>query len=387
MTKINKNLENWFYEKIKNVKNREYEELEQVTIVIASYERQDYLLRQFIYWNGSGVKLLILDGSHFSLPQAILDVILSWEDVTYLHLPISIEARLNEAVDYINTPYVASLSDDDLFLKGALKNLVIELDENSGLSGCIGQSVRFTFDQDQKKINYGHGYPHWDYLATQDSIKERLAYAMNAYNAATAYGLFRKDIWIDGWGDIKQYSCVYTSEIYQALVTYISGKYKALDELYWLRSEENVPVETYNWNRKLRFHEWFRDGKYQIEKEQFLSNLEEVTIKQQQVDKENAKRIVLSAINVYLEFNDRRLRKRKSLKKRMKKLFSRLLNVISPKRIFQYMRDKLKVMKAVPLCENAKYPWLCFTKSNNIEENQKEMKEIEILLKEFYDFR
>lgn len=384
MNKINKNFENWFYEKSKNINNINYKDLEKVTIVIPSYERQDYLLRQLIYWYGSGIKLIILDGSSLSLPQNILEFISSWKNITYLHLPISIEARVNQAINYINTPYVALLSDDEFFLKGALKNLVIKLDEDRELSGCIGQSVEFSFDKNNKKVKYNKGYPHWEYSVNHDSIKKRIIYAMSQYNAATAYGLYRKDVWQNGWGDIKKYSCGYTSEMYQALVTYISGKYIATDELYWLRSSENIPIETKEWDRKLRFHEWWKDKKYQLEKEEFLIRLENIILMHDKVSKKEAREIILSAVKVYLDFCDSYFKI--SWKMRLRLLIVKFIKIFLPKKLFQKLKSRFGLKHNIqkPLYQNVKYPWLEFTQSNNIEENQKEMIEIEELIKEFH---
>ena len=175
LSQINYKLESWFINRInKSDKTLLYRELEDVTIVIPSYCRQKYILRQMIYWVNSGVKLLILDGSPSALPKNILKTVSSYQDITYLHLNISLEDRLNKSLDFLETKYIALLSDDDFFIKFTLKNLVQKLDNENDLCGCIGQSIRFNFENEKKKIVYSRGYPHQGYSATQDNIKDRL---------------------------------------------------------------------------------------------------------------------------------------------------------------------------------------------------------------------
>jgi glycosyltransferase domain-containing protein len=381
MNQISKNLENYFYKKSKNSCTIAFDELNKVTIVVPSYERQEYLLRQFVYWHGSGVQLLILDGSSMPLPEDILEIISSWTDVSYHHLPIAIEARLNNAIDYIDTQYVTVLGDDEFYLKGALKNLVLRLDADTELSGCIGQSVGFGFNKETKSVCYRPGYAHWQYSAVHDGVNERLSYAMNPYNAATAYGLFRKDIWQKGWGEIVKYSCGYTAELHQAIATYITGKYTSIDELYWLRSYENAPVENAEWDRKLRFDEWWRGAKYGVEKELFLSNLANLAIQKLELDNANARKIVLDAVDVYLAFCDDDLKKSSPLRQ----VAVKILRSVLPKRILGKLKDAMGSIKASTQNSNAQYSWLAYTRSNNIEENQREMMCIETLVKEFYD--
>lgn len=384
---MDKDFEDWFLEGINKPNLSDCSLLDKVTIVIPSYERQSYLLRQILYWHGTGVSLLILDGSNSALPDNISAAILNRKELTYLHLPISFEARLKKAINYIKTPYVASLSDDEFFLKSALNNLVLKLENDSSLSGCIGQSLGFDFDKNSNGMVFSNGYPHWEFSATHEDIKDRLAYAMNPYNAVTAYGLFKKDIWQAGWGEIVSYSCAYTSEMHQALTTYLTGKYIATDELYWLRSSENAPVDTVGWDRKLHFHEWWNDPQYKEEKELFFSKLEKIAVEYQNVSKEKAREIIYNAVEHYLAFCDAYFKQ--SWKTKLRMLIAKLLRGILPGTAFQKLKlvFALKNTKKTPLTKDTKYPWLAFTRSNNVEENQKEMQEIETLIKEFHSLK
>lgn len=386
MSSLNPHLVNWFLNKIKSRSNTRLELLDKVTIVIPSYERQDFLLRQLVYWNGSGVQLVILDGSPESLPDTILDIVSTWQDVTYLHLPVSMEARLDQAQNHIGTPYVASLCDDELFLKGALQRLVKKLDVTPELAGCIGQSVSFNYIDNKNR--YDAAYQHWQYSAHHDDVEERIAYAFNPFNCATPYGLLRHGVWVRSWGKIRSFSCPYVSEIYQAIVTYASGKYIATDELYWLRSEENEPISVGKWDRKLYFHEWWREAKYQQEKQDFIENIVEVVKTILAIDGQKSEKIVMDAVNVYLDFIDSSFER--SLLTRFVTLSGRFIKPILPERVFQQIKTMIGLNKrqgGAAVNSEAMFEWNKFVRSNNVEENNQEMVAIESLIKEFQDAR
>ena len=78
--------------------------LSDLTIVIPSYKRQKYLLRQILFWKDYDVNLLILDGSP-TAAQELLDC--AGDHCRYIHLPISIEERFGIAAQMIETKYAA----------------------------------------------------------------------------------------------------------------------------------------------------------------------------------------------------------------------------------------------------------------------------------------
>lgn len=375
MSKINTNLESWFRKKIAEVNILGERRPKNITVVVPSYERQDFLLRQFIYWCDSDVQLLVLDGSDKPLPKNILIIVNELENVTYLHLPISVENRLNKAINFIKTPYVVSLSDDEFLLKSTLEKLANRLDEDKNLSGCIGQSLRFNFHRDKDVIDYSKGYPHLGFRAEHKEVLERIKYGMNPYNAATSYGLLRKDVWLEGWGEIEKYSCVYVSEIYQAIVTYVCGKYIAIDDLYWLRSDENAPVEINNENRQFEFDQWWADRSFLLEKNKFLNRLQKIILNRTELNSDEAKSILLESINSYLKFSTSKLNK-------MRKFLTKILRIVLPHTVYHYLKNRI-LHDEFSKNYNSKYQWQKFLKSENYLNKEKEMEEIELLVKEF----
>jgi hypothetical protein len=56
-----------------------------LTVVIPSYARQDFLLRQCAYWHRSGAAVVIVDGSPSALDAEVQSTIARSGNVTYLH--------------------------------------------------------------------------------------------------------------------------------------------------------------------------------------------------------------------------------------------------------------------------------------------------------------
>jgi len=376
MNIVNTKKEQWFLDKIKqaNKKHQYFDILKNVSLVMPTYARQDFILRQILYWYNSGVSIIILDGSVKSLPKNILDVIVTLDGIQYIHSLTSFSERINMAIGYINTPYVASLCDDEFYLKGALRNLILELDSDIELSGCIGQTVGFKYDNEAKILKYRDSYDLWGYSAMQDDIKERTAIAIKSYVAATAYGLLRKEVWQKGWGESKKYSSAYTTEMHQAMTTYLLGKFKSTDELFWLRSDENEPIHDDNWDRELDFIEWWLSEKYIDEKNEFIYDLSDIAQKQLKVNRDEAKEIVISTFNLMID----------GKKISLKSVMSKILKIFLSKSAFRKLKVFIRKTKPIPVLKDIKYPFLQNVFSNNIEENQRDIEAIESLVKEFH---
>src|SRR3989344_4065841 len=98
--------------------------LSKLTLVIPTYNRQRYVLRNMRYWSGSMVAVHVLDGSE----QPILaeEMVGLAANVNYHYLPIPILERLQRAVDLVQTEYVALLGDDEFFVPNALQACISE---------------------------------------------------------------------------------------------------------------------------------------------------------------------------------------------------------------------------------------------------------------------
>ena len=77
--------------------------LSKITIVIPSYNRPKYLIRQLHFWKAYNAQVIILDGSEQSWDINNDESIPN--NIQYHHLPVSIEKRLSFIKTLIQTPY------------------------------------------------------------------------------------------------------------------------------------------------------------------------------------------------------------------------------------------------------------------------------------------
>lgn len=241
--------------------------LNELTVVIPSYCRQAFLVRQIVYWMQRPVKVILLDGSPNPLSPFLQSRLQAIQRITYVHNPVSPVERLAGVKDLITTPYAVMLGDDEFHLFSGLRRAIQYLQSNEDYIGCIGQSIRFYPIDQASRVIYGSGYPHFRYNANSNSPRERFAYAMEPYNAATCYAVMRTQVWLDSWGSLLMTSSKDTCEIQQALSTYAAGKFSTVDQIYWLRSEENASVADKHHSR-ISFLKWWLSARYKHERHQ-----------------------------------------------------------------------------------------------------------------------
>ncbi len=258
--------------------------LSELSIVVLTYNRHRYALRLMRYWSGSPVKVHILDGT--KTPISAPDLNNFHKNIEYHHLPVSLRERLVKATEIIDTPFVIFSGDDEFYIPNALEHCVDYLKTHDDYVICAGRSIKFipTSDGILAEFEVFDRYAEKFTLDSADAAT-RMKDHMNPYNPYTIYAVQFSEVWKNGMqisaGESKEYSCPYVLEIQFELMSCFQGKAMILDELMWLRSKENPPIDTKGWDRKKFFHEWIRDPAFQEEVDHFYestaSNLAEIT--------------------------------------------------------------------------------------------------------------
>jgi len=302
-------LEEWCLKSLKEGEPKQYDVLSplaKLTVVVPSYGRQDFLLRQAVYWGNDAAKLVIVDGSPAPLRADVEKGLSAQSNIEYLHLPKDIAARLDLAAKHVHTPYSVLLGDDEFHLKKGLSLAIDKLEKDPALVACIGQSLIFRPSIDRTTLTYSTGYRHWKYEIAQTDIRQRTIAAMSNYNAATCYAVHREPFGSRSWGGLKPWSSPYVGELQQAIATYIFGKLSTVDEVYWLRSYENPPVSIKaEWDLKLQFDDWWLSPKFQLERDEFVGILVSEAVSTGQVEYAEARTIILETVDAYLDFSRR----------------------------------------------------------------------------------
>ena len=243
-----------------------------ITIIIPTYKRHDYVLRQMSLLSSCPVLVHVLDGSDVGLDA--IQLASKPENVIYHHLPIPVDARFKFALDLIKTPYAALLSDDDIFLPKGLNACVDFLDKNPEFVSCVGRCMGFKVEHNKLKAHLVYPYMHHRILDEEDVIK-RIKKHLNPYSPSTVFSVMRASAWKNSIRAMSEnvYSSVYSAEVMFEVMTSVQGKSQVLPILMWLRSFENEPVDNNEWSRKLSFYDWYKDKKYVKEVEEYNHNL------------------------------------------------------------------------------------------------------------------
>ncbi len=103
-----------------NLDESKFPLLEKLTIIVPTYNRQEFALRYMHYWSETKVTIIIIDGSKKSLEPAVLKKLK--KNIIYIHNPIGIYQRLLAAIKHINTEYVLLGCDDEFYIPSALNS-------------------------------------------------------------------------------------------------------------------------------------------------------------------------------------------------------------------------------------------------------------------------
>jgi glycosyltransferase domain-containing protein len=228
--------------------------LSNLTIIIPTYNRAKYIIRNILFWKDYDVYLIILDGSDEPLPDEILNNLS--KNINYNHLPISFHERMLKSIDLIKTKYSLLMCDDEFYLPTALIYLVNQLELDNELVACTGRTVAFKNNENQ--ISTWKEYNEMaNYSITQESPEERMLFHMKNYTSIL-YSIVKTPIWKDAMvlvSKTKDFSLFAIEEVVFEMSVSFWGKSKVFPILYWFRSKENDGV---SWNYRLPFHRWFK---------------------------------------------------------------------------------------------------------------------------------
>ena len=279
-------------------------ELSNLTVVVPSRERQDYLLRQIRYWSTSPASLVIVDGSSSPLPDRIRSAVEAYPRITYRHDPSSMADRLRLAGSLIESPYAVMLGDDEFHLPAGLGASVRVLDSDKKLVGCMGQVLSFSPVGPYRRIVFAHAYSSMHgYSIRHNLAADRLIAAMSDYTMATCYAVLRTPIWRRSWGSVAGYASGAAQELQQAMAVYLLGPFTTTNHVQWLRSIENLnePVSPEEEGGKIWFPEWWESQRFAAERSRFTMTLATVVAGELAVSHDECSGWVTAGAQTYVD--------------------------------------------------------------------------------------
>ena len=247
--------------------------LTQLTLIIPSYERQKFLLRQIEDLANWEIRVIIVDGSKYPLSAEVLLRLKDLPHIDYRHLRGSYVDRISTVANEIVTPFAMCLADDDFYLQKGLLQAIEKLESDPSAVACMGQTIGLDF-RIRKSYFFKYGSNLKDYSVNGETPKERILNGLTEYRSATPYAVFRTSIFQKVWSSREHLSSLETVEYEHAIRTYFYGRLISTDSIYWIRSFETQPVPSViDGTRATDFYTWFNGAKFESERKTFESRL------------------------------------------------------------------------------------------------------------------
>jgi glycosyltransferase domain-containing protein len=246
--------------------------LSRLTLVIPTYKRQLYALRNMRYWSGRGATVHVLDGSPLAISEYELSGLAG--NIHYHHLPLSLFERFKFSLGLIETEYTALMGDDEFFIPSALEACIRELESQAELVSCMGRCILFGYTT--MGITGQTAYMRLEnYSILQDDPVDRMVAHMDPYVCSTIYSVVRSRVWQRSILTLvqKEFPAFAIGEYQFELAVCYQGKSKVIPELMWLRSAETPAIRGKDLslmpeNTALK---WWLDPAMEIEHSEFLT--------------------------------------------------------------------------------------------------------------------
>ncbi len=301
--------------------------LSRLTLVVPTYERQDFALRLINFWADKGVHLIVLDGSATPIEPAKLDIF--GPHIQYLHRPVGIYQRLSESIELVQTEYVALAGDDEFYLPSAVEACIKELDENIGLVACCGRALAFGL----KEMHvYGRAqYPRLEaYALNSETPKDRVLQHMRNYVPSLIYAICRTPQWGTAlkYTVQKEFPFFASSELRFEMSMAYAGQSKVISQLMWLRSHGETRkirgATSPSMDESRLISSWWADSSKVKEHEEFITIMSQGFSELLPDDGEDIREAAIAGVEAYLDF----YRNHKSSRGVLKKLSSLVIKII-----------------------------------------------------------
>ena len=215
--------------------------LKDLTIVIPSLNREDFLKRTLNYWSGKEPQVVVLDSSIKPLSGNFLKSLQI--NILYMHLPNkSFQERLSNLNKIVFTKYCMLHADDEFFLPHGISKCIDEIETNDIIC-CLGRCLSFEFkDQKLKSNPWLPLHTSFEgYALLDDSPINRLSKHLHPYLCSTVYAVTKTSAFLNNISchvDDKIENLFF--EITYEISSAFQGKSKVINTLSWLRSNENT---------------------------------------------------------------------------------------------------------------------------------------------------
>jgi glycosyltransferase domain-containing protein len=279
--------------------------LEDLTIVVPTYNRQRFAIRCIEFWSHTKATVIVMDGSKFSIDAEVVKEF--GPNVFYNHVPENFSVRIGIAKKLIKTKYTILSGDDEFYIPSGLNSCIGELEMNQELVSCGGRCL--LFGAVSKIVAGAMAYPELaKHSLCSDVPEDRILKHMSNYVPATIYSVCRAEAWCAAAAIIseKEFPVHGSMELQFELAICHQGKTKILPELVWLRSGENITIDQTSpnsspaLNPEVKLCDWWLDPVKQTEKSEFLEIMAKNLVKGDKKKIHNCLNGIEKAVDVYV---------------------------------------------------------------------------------------
>ena len=217
-----------------------------LTLVLLSYERQDYIRRQLLYYSSCPVHIVIADGSAIPWEDGLFGQSgdMTWE---YLHVSgyYTYRERFALALERVTTEYTCLVEDQECILWTGLRSAVLTLDAKND-HVCAGGLVSIAHRKRNETVlnPWGHRGVPWE-LTDPDPLERfrkvtgpeqysaNLFYQVTRTNNLRSFAQMLRDL--DG-------NSLATHEVALAGYLALAGKWSMGNYPYWIRAGDTIPL-------------------------------------------------------------------------------------------------------------------------------------------------
>lgn len=251
------------------------QELEDLTVVILTYNRHNYLEEILGFWSEYPVNLVVVDGTGNPFGGLLPN-----ERCRYVHLPASYQERLKKAVEMVETSFVIQACDDELYSPSALASAVRLLRGDSRYVSCLGEAVGL-------RLEDGEGVWEPVYPALRDgnpfeedaSIRA-IRHLGNYRYPAYYYSVNRTDVWRAVWRHaLSKLYPPSVGELQVELAFAFAGNVEVIPEVMWVRNLFEPPVGGHAARQQLvSVWEWWDAEENALDKSRLLKDMSELFV-------------------------------------------------------------------------------------------------------------
>lgn len=315
-----------------------------ITIIIPTYNRPDYLKRILSYYNDAkgGFEFVVADSSSDENKKKNKETVKSFQNLSISYLagyPDDINPwyKFEDALQSVHTKYAVFCGDDDFVTPNGIKQVANFLEENSDFAVAHGNYIGFFAEKNAFAWKVAGDFKSIEFPEAQKRMSEHLS----NYSISTFYGAHRTDFLKMIFEEIRKFTNDNRfGELLPSILTLIYGKMKKIDILY--AAHEINPKSTglvtdtlYDFKKANTFGE-----KY----DNFKNCLADHLVKNSELELDGAKIAVDKAMSAYFEKN-------------------------YPENLKTFLKDKIKeIIVYLPMVRNA-YIALNFSKMRNISKD------------------